>query len=214
MAQNDSKYKDKYLFRWIYLDAVPTSIEMRLQTDDSNYISASVIAQFSGQSFKADSWNLIAIDLNTATATGTFNSASIASDKTILTGAATGIYYLDSAYLRQWKQFDYWYYSKYLVIASGSSSPDQEKFYRNSDWNTADALIGDEEWIDVILYEAMEAIVAEKENATLFSYIMKKKTEAWNDFYDKYPNMVPAITENYYRFENNPQTNDYPNYIK
>jgi len=213
-AQSDSDYKSKYLFRWIYLDAVPTSIEMRLQTDDSNYISSSVTTQFSGQSFKADSWNLIAIDLGEATETGTFDSSSITSDKTILTGAATGTYYMDACYLREWRAMDYWYYSRYLVIADGSTSADQERFYRDNDYNTSDALIGDTEWIDIVLYEAMETMLAEVESAQLFSYIMRKKTEAWDNFYEKYPNMVPVVTTNNWRFNNEPQTNDYPFYFK
>lgn len=202
---NDSDYKQKYLFRWIYLDAVPTSIEMRLRTDDSNYISASVTTQLAGQAFKADQWNLIAIDLNTATETGTFNSASIVGDTMVLTGAETGTYYIDSAYIRAWKLMDYWYYSKYLVMSSSASSADQERFWRSSDYDETDSLIGDGEWIDVILYEAMEGLLAEVENISLFSYIMRKKQEAWDNFYAKYPNMVPEVITNRYRFDNNPQ---------
>lgn len=204
-AQNDSLYKNKYHFRLIYLDAAPTSIEMRLRTSAGNYISTVVTTQFSGQAFKADSWNLIAHNLNEATETGTFNSASIAGDEIVLNGAATGIYYLDTANLREWKLFDYWYYSRNLIIASGSSSPDQEKFYRSSTWNTADTLIGDQEWIDVLLYEALETLMADIENVKLFSYVMRKKKEAWDAFDAKYPNMVPVITTNRYRFDNNPQ---------
>jgi hypothetical protein len=33
----DSKYRSKYDFVWVYLDAVPTSITLRSQIDDSNY---------------------------------------------------------------------------------------------------------------------------------------------------------------------------------
>lgn len=205
VAQNDSDYKGKYHFRWVYLDAVPTSIEMRLQTDDSNYLKTVVTTQFAGQAFKADQWNLIAQDLNTATAVGTFNSASIVSEKIILNGAATGTYYLDTASLREWKLFDYWYYSKNVVVASGSSSADQEKFYRSSTYETADALVGDAEWMDVIIFEAMESLLPGINNVNLFSYIMRKKREAWDEFDAKYPNMVPAITTNRYRFDDNPQ---------
>ena len=207
-AQNDSLYKNKYHFRWIYLDAVPTSIEIRLQTDDSNYIKTVVTAQFSGQAFKADSWNLIAHNLNEATEIGTFNSASIASEKIILNAAATGVYYLDTANLREWKLFDYWYYSRYVVMASGSSAADQEKFYRSSDYNTADSLIGDQEWIDVILFESMERLLVGINNVNLFSYVMRKKKEAWDAFDSKYPNMVPVPTTMRYRFDNDPITSN------
>jgi hypothetical protein len=204
VALSDSLYKSKYHFRWIYLDAVPTSIEMRLRTSASNYLKTVVTTQFSGAAFKADSWNLIAQNLDEATEMGTFNSGSIASDMIILNGAATGIYYLDTADLKEWKLFDYWYYSKYVVIASGSSAPDQEKFYRDSNWNTADSLIGDQEWIDVILYEAMEGLLVGINNVNLFSYIMRKKKEAWDAFSAKYPDMVPVVTTMRYRFDDEP----------
>lgn len=204
VALNDSKYKSKYHFRWIYLDAVPTSIEMQLRTSASNYLSTTVTTQFSGQAFKADSWNLIAHDLNAATEVGTFDSGSIASEKIILNGAATGTYYLDTCSLKEWKLFDYWYYSRNVIVASGSSSADQEKFYRDSNWNTADALVGDQEWIDVILYEAMEGLLVGINNVNLFSYIMRKKKEAWDAFDAKYPNMVPVITTNRWRFDDEP----------
>lgn len=204
VALSDSLYASKYHFRWIYLDAVPTSIEMRLQTDDSNYLKTVVTTQFAGQAFKADSWNLIAQNLDEATEMGTFDSGSIASEQIILNGAATGIYYLDTAGLRQWKLFDYWYYSKYVVMADGSTSADQEKFWRNSNYNTADSLIGDQEWIDVILYEAMEGLLVGINNVNLFSYIMRKKKEAWDAFSAKYPDMVPVVTTIRNRFDNEP----------
>ena len=204
VALSDSLYKSKYHFRWIYLDAVPTSIEMRLQTSASNYLKTVVTTQFSGQAFKVDSWNLIAHNLDEATEIGTFDSGNIASEKLILNGAATGVYYLDICNLREWKLFDYWYYSRNVIMASGSTSADQEKFYRLSTWNTADALVGDQEWIDVIIYEACETVLAEIENIKLFSYIMRKKQEAWDAFSAKYPDMVPLVTTIRTRFDNEP----------
>jgi hypothetical protein len=204
VALSDSLYQSKYHFRWVYLDAVPTSIEMRLQTDDSNYLKTVVTAQFSGQAFKPDSWNLIAQNLDEATAVGTFDSGSIASEKIILNDAATGVYYLDTCNLREWKLFDYWYYSRYVVMADGSTSADQEKFWRSSNYNTADALIGDQEWIDVILYEAMEGLLVGINNVNLFSYVMRKKKEAWDTFGAKYPDMVPLVMTTRYRFDDEP----------
>ena len=204
VALSDSLYKSKYHFRWIYLDAVPTSIEMRLQTSDANYLKTVVTAQFSGQPFKADSWNLIAQNLDEATEMGTFNSASIASEKIILNGAATGVYYLDTCSLREWKLFDYWYYSRNVVIVSGGSSATQEKFYRTSAYDLGDALVGDAEWIDVIIYEALEGLLAEINNVNLFAYVMRKKKEAWDAFSAKYPDMVPVVTTIRNRFDNEP----------
>lgn len=204
VALSDSLYKSKYHFRLVYLDAVPTSIEMQLRTDASNYLKTVVTTQFSGQAFKADAWNLIAQNLDEATEMGTFNSGSIASEQIILNGAATGIYYLDTCNLREWKLFDYWYYSRYVVMAEGSTSADQEKFYRSSTWSTADALIGDQEWIDVIIYEAAETLLAEINNVNLFSYIQRKKKDAWDAFSAKYPDMVPVVTTMRYRFDDEP----------
>ena len=116
-AFSDSNYKRKYHFKWIYLDSAPTSLKLRLQTDDTNYLeSASITTQFSGQSFKADQWNLVAMDLNTATETGTFDSTSIASEKIILTGAGSGTYYIDQSHLRGWEDMDYWYDLSYYFL--------------------------------------------------------------------------------------------------
>lgn len=203
---NDSKYKSKYHFVLRYFDNVPTSIEMRLQTDDSNYLKTVVTTQFAGQAFKADSWNLIAHNLGEATEMGTIDSSNFTSQKVIVNGEATGIDYQDTSNLREWKLFDYWYYSKYVVMADGSSAADQEKFWRSSNYNTADALIGDQEWIDVILYEAMEGLLVGINNVNLFSYIMRKKKEAWDAFSAKYPDMVPVITTIRNRFDNDPIT--------
>ncbi len=206
VALDDSNYKSKYHFRWRYLDNIPDSIEMRLQTDDNNYLKTVVTTQFAGQAFKADQWNLIAQDLNEATEVGSFDSGNIAGDKIIVNGEATGVDYQDAADLRQWKLFDYWYYSRNTVLSSGASSPDEEQFYRSSDYDTNDSLVGDKEWMDVVLIDAMESIMAELDNPTLFSWLMRRKTDVWNDFFAKYPDMVPAITTNKYRFENEPIT--------
>lgn len=203
-AISDSNYKRKYHFRWVYLDAVPTSIEMRLQTDGSNYLSSGAITtQFSGQAFQADAWNLIGYDLNTATETGTFNSANIASEKTILTGAATGTYYIDESSIRAWELFDYYYYGKYMVLTSGATAPTQEFFTTTYDLTME--LLGDSEWVDVVINQALEALIASVENTKLFSYIMKQKQDCWDAFYAKYPDMVPVITTLKYRFNNEPQ---------
>lgn len=203
-ALNDSLYKNKYHFRWIYLDAVPTSIDMQLRTSTVNFLRTTITAQFSGQAFKADSWNKIAQNLDEATEIGTFDSSNITSEKLTLYGASTGVYYLDNCSLREWKLFDYWYYSKNVVMANGSTSADQEKFWRSSNYDTADSLIGDAEWIDVILYEAMEGLLVGINNVNLFSYVMRKKKEAWDAFDAKYPNMVPVITTMRNRFDNDP----------
>src|SRR3990167_11054127 len=57
-AVSDTNYLKRYYFRWIYLDAAPTSIELRFGNDSSNYMGKTVTTQFGGQAFKDDSWNL------------------------------------------------------------------------------------------------------------------------------------------------------------
>ena len=204
-SYSDTNYQRKYQFRWIYLGAVPTSIELRLQTSATKYLKTVVTTQFSGQAFKANQWNLIAQDLNTATKVGVFNSASIASEKVILNGAATGTYYLDNSYARAWELMDYWYYSIYNVVGITSTSADKEYFMDSDDaYETGDYLLGDTEWIGVIMYEALELLMADIENVRLFSVIQRKKREAWDALNAKYPDMVPLITTKRYRFNNDP----------
>lgn len=208
-AFTDSDYKRKYHFKWVYLDSVPTSISLRLHIDASNYIETTgITTQFSGQALKADSWNLIAHDLNNATETGTIaTTSSWAYEEIDLVGASTGVYYLDTSYLRAWENFDYWYYSKNNVISSGSSVADKPYFFTAAGaYDIGDAMVGDNEWVGVILYEAMEYLLGDIDNVRLFSLIQRKKTEAWENFYSKYPNITPTITTKRYRFDNNPQT--------
>jgi len=198
----DANYKRKYQFRWIYLDAVPTSIEMRFQVDDSNYLKTVVTTQFSGQAFKADQWNLIAQDLNEATEVGTISTSSIwASEKVILNGADTGTYYLDTSYLKSWVLMDYWYYSNLNVILTGSTSADQQYFFNSDEIYSSDSsLLGDTEWADVIQFDAMMTCLGEEENQVLFSQIKERRDTAWNELEKKYPDMVPAQITQRYRF--------------
>jgi len=202
---SDTKYKSKYQFRWIYLDAVPTSITMQIRTDASNYLATTVTTQFSGQALKADQWNLIAQNLDEATETGTFDNTSIAAEAIVLTGAGTGTYYLDESNLREWELMDYWYYSMYNVMLTGSTSADQEYFYNSSEvYSTDSSLIGDSEWIDTTMYDAILTGINAKENAQVFGFISRKRQDAWSEVMKKYPSLTPLITSKKYRYENNP----------
>ena len=204
----DTDYKTKYQFMWVYLAAVPESIELRLNTDASNYLGTIVTTQFAGNAFVANDWNLIAHDLNEATETGTFDETNITSETTILNGAANGVYRVDASYLRQWKLLDKWYYSKYNVIPSGSSTPEQEYFIPITGDTTSidllDELVGDSKWIDVILGRAMRTLLADIENATLLSWVNEFKKDAETEFNSKYPSMTPAITTLRRRFDDDP----------
>ena len=201
-AKSDSNYKKKYHFKLIYLDAVPTSIEMRLQTDGSNYLATTVTTQFSGKAFQADAWNLIAQDLNTATPTGTLDSDNIASEQFILNGAATGTYFFDESHLREWSLLDYHYYSVNNVALIGSSVANQEFFMNASEVYSSDSnLVGEKEWVDVVMYDALETTLTDKENRFVLDEIKEKRDTAWDDLVAKYPSLEPVMVTNRYRFQ-------------
>ena len=203
----DSKYKSKFHFKWIYLDAVPTSITLRFQVSDTVYLETTGIAtQFSGAALKADQWNLVAHNLDEATEVGTISTASIwASEKIILIGAATGNYYIDESNLREWTLLDYWYYSRFFVALIGSSVPDQEFFFNSVEvYSTDSELVGDDEWADVIMYDALLITINEQENDKIYAEIKRRRETAWTKLEEKYPDMVPLITTKRWRFNNNP----------
>ena len=199
----DENYKKKYHFKLVYLSAVPTSITMRFQVDDSNYLETTgITTQFSGQPLKAGAWNLIAQDLNTATAVGTISTASVwSSEKVILLGAATGTYYFDESNLREWELMDFWYYSKYSVALIGSTVANQEYFYNSSDvYSTDSSLIGDSEWIDVIMYDAMLTALADVKATENINFIVSKRKEAFDQLTKAYPSMKPLVITSRWRF--------------
>ena len=58
-AISDTAYQSKYYFRWAYFyNNVPTSVDLRFGTDSSNYLYGNVTAQFAGQGFQSNTWNL------------------------------------------------------------------------------------------------------------------------------------------------------------
>jgi len=206
-AFTDSDYKSKYHFKWIYFPSVPTSVTLRLQISDTAYIETTgITTQFAGQAFKAGQWNLVAQDLNEATEVGTISTASSwASEKIILIGAGTGNYYIDDSNLRQWELFDYWYYSRFFVKTLSSETPDQEFFFNSSEiYSTDSELVGDDEWVDVIMYDALLITINVKENDKIYDEIRRRRETAWNALEAKYPDMTPLITTQRYRFNNNP----------
>jgi len=206
---SDDNYKKKYHFRWVYLSAVPTSIEMRLRTDASNYLSSGALTtQFAGNSLVANDWNLIAYDLNTATEVGTFDENSIADEMVIFTGAATGVYRLDQSSLRGWELLDYWFYSLYNVVTSASSVADKEFFIgtteSSADIDTTDKLLGEHKWINLVLAYTKRKLLGEIENPTLLSLVREEKAKAVKDFNSKFPTMTKKIITKRRRYNNNP----------
>lgn len=203
---NDSAYKKKYQFVWIYLDAVPTSIELRHESSAVNYLyTTGITTQFDGSPFKADAWNLVAQDLNLASQQGTFDSTAQAFGRVVLTGAATGTYFIDAFYLREWELMDYWYYSIYNVLASGGTLASKEYFYNDDAapaYDTSDALIGDSEWADVIQYGAMiNNLIDIKASKDSKSEFLSKREAAWQALIMKYPSLEPVIITDRYNFE-------------
>jgi len=208
----DTKYKNKYHFRYIYLGGVPTSIDLRLQTDDSNYLTGNITTQFGGQVLKINDWNLIAVDLNTATEVGSFDNTSIASEMVILNDAPTGVYYLDESSIKEWELFDYWYYGLNSIITLGNTSPDQKYLFNSSEvYSTDSKIVGDDEWIDAIMYDAMLVSINEKENSVIYQEIKGRREKAWTKLTERYPSMVPVIVTQKYRFNHNPGGSGYYN---
>jgi len=194
----DTNYKRKYFFRWIYLDAAPTSITLRVRTDASNYLSSTVTAQHAGQTFVADDWNLLAIDLNTATETGTF-AGTIASEVIILTGAPTGTYYLDASYLKGWILQEYRYYSKNNVL---DGSTYQELFAPDSStYSLTSYLLGDDIWNDVIQFEACGLLLADQKEQSIKDDLEAHRQRAWRALINEYPDFAPRIITQSYRFQ-------------
>jgi hypothetical protein len=196
-ANNDSDYKRKYHFRWVYLDSAPTSITLYLGADSSNYLSSTVTTQFSGASFVTDDWNLLALDMNT-TWTGTENT-SFDWQKITFTGASTGTYYLDSSYMKGWTLEDYWYYSSYnketsAGVGADYFSPD------NATYDGTDLLIGDDIWADVIVYEAQTYLLSDEKEQALKADQWGFRNTALEDLFNTYPDLSPKQTTNTYRF--------------
>lgn len=208
----DARYKRKYHFKWVYLDAVPTSIKLRFQVDDSNYLETTgITTQFSGQALKADAWNLIAHDLNTATEVGTISTSSVwASEKVILVGASTGTYYIDDSYLREWALMDFWYYSRYHVALVASTTANQE-FFMDSDevYSTDSKLIGDLDYVDVIMFSAMETALADLKETEMLNFVRERRQIAWENLAMNYPSLRPLITSLSYRFTTDFNEEDY-----
>lgn len=198
----DANYKQKFHFKLVYLDGVPTSISLRFQVSDSVYIETTgITTQFSGQPFKADSFNLVAHDLNLATEVGSISTSSLwASEKIILIGAATGTYYVDASHLRQWELLDFWFYSRFNIILVGGTTADQEYIMNASEVFSSDSkLIGDSEWIDVVMYDALEKSFADEKDSETLKEIKGLGGDAMSDLMENYPSMKPLITTQRYR---------------
>lgn len=201
-AVTDSLYKRKYKFFKVFLGGSVTSVTLRAKIDASNYLESTVITQFSGQSFKTNDWNILAMDLNTATAIGTMpDQPTFAQYDFQLNGATSGYYYLDEVSFKEWALMDYWYYSSYNVATVGSSSANQKYFRNDSEIYSSDSmLVGPTEFADVVMYDALLSSVADIENSKIYPIIQTKRDSAWNSLTEDYPDMEPNIITHRIRF--------------
>lgn len=202
-AFTDTLYQRKYKFVRIYLSAVPTSINLRLGADSSNYLLKNVTTQFAGQALKAGDWNIIAIDANAPDSTvGTVDTSTSFDYYAIqLVGAASGLYYIDEVSWREWALMDYWYYSKNNVATIGNTVATQPYFMNSSEvYSTDSMLIGPKAYADVAMYDALLTALGDVENAKVFSVILRKREKAWETLLKEFPSMEPMITIHYWRF--------------
>lgn len=211
----DPNYLQKYFFVYVYLTGIPTSIELRYGADSSNYLHTTVTGQFSSQAFKPNAWNLLAFDNNTATTAGTINASTVFNYGAVkLNSAPSGFYNICTSSSKGWAQLDYWYYSKWIVQSAAASIADKQFFMdANGAYDINDSLVGDEEWADLIMYEAMLRGLGDKENDDLYAKIVGFRDTALEQIKANYPDQKPLTTVQTYRFSSGSQTdNSWPGY--
>lgn len=196
----DANYKRKWFFTAVYLSSVPTSIQLKFGLNSSNYLTTTVTSQFSGQAFKANDWNIIGFDLNAPTIVGT-QTTSFTYQAIIFNGASTGTYYIDTSFLRGWLLLDYWYYSSNNIKLTGTTNLNQQYFTTSASfaYDVNDSLLGDDEWSDVIVYEACSLLLADAKETAIKSDVENRKSIAWANFFNLYPDLQPLIISTYYR---------------
>jgi len=202
-AFTDTVYKRNYVFYRVFLSTAPTSITLRFGADSSNYLYKTITIQFSGQAFKANDFNYIAIDLNAPDGTtGTVDTSTLFDYYAMqLNGAASGLYYIDEVSYKQWRLMDYWYYSNFQIKTISSSVADQQFFMNVSEiYSTDSELIGPKEFADIIMYDAMTSTIADLENSKVYPKILEKRDMAWDALKSNYPSLEQLITTHRWRF--------------
>jgi hypothetical protein len=209
-AQSIDNYLEKYYIRRIYLKSIPTNIELRVQTSDDNYLSKTLTEQVTGLPFVANDFNYIGFPFEEGEETGAFDNESIASSKIIPTGYS-GIMYISYDSIDEFLLQQYWFYSKFLVVSDGSSSPDKEQFldYDSNDFDPNDELLGPTKWIDTIIKKARKQLLLGIENEYLRNSVSKTEKRATDEFDRNFPNQEPKLTTVRRRFNNNPEEMNY-----
>lgn len=199
---SDSSYREKYFFVWIYLASAPSSIDLQFGNDNANYLYKNVTTQFSGQALKANDWNLLAFDLNAASAQGAVSDSAFDYFNLVLHDAPSGVYFLGTTYLRKWELLDYWYYSTFNVKTNSSLIPDQEYLFdANEAYSLDSSIVADTDWADVIQYDGMLSCLSDSKDQSTISLISSKREVAWGKLMEKYPDMQPIIITNRVNFE-------------
>ena len=196
----DQNYQRKYYFKKVYFSAVPTSVTLRFGTDASNYFYSTVTTQFSGQSFRANQFNVLAFDLNTASEFGTVDPDSFGIEGVDINGAPAGTYYIDNSYLRGWVNLAFWYYSRNTVATDGSSIADVPFFYDTATdvMYEGASLVGDEEFVNLIQYMAQDLALMDKEDSITKASNAENLKNAKAAFDREYPSEKPIPV--YYRW--------------
>jgi hypothetical protein len=200
---SDALYKRKYVFFKVYLSSAPTFISIKFGADSSNYLTKTVSSQFSGQGFVANDWNTVAFDLNSPDSTvGTVSANTIFSYYELsFTGLADGDVYLDEGSMRGWDSMDYYYYSAWNVMSSTATSADKKYFLdSNNQYEPNDSLVCPEEYVDVVMYDAMTTTITDVENSAVYKTLMDKRASAWDNLVKKYPSLEPIIITHGWRF--------------
>lgn len=196
----DVNYKRKYYFRKIFLNSVPTNIILKYGKDSSNYLYKTITAQFSGQAFKANAWNIVAIDLSSASEIGT-QDENFSFEEVSITGLPSGYFYLDQSFITEWSFMDFWYYSDYMVMTLGNVVANQPYFMDdNNVYSTDSALVCPAPFVDVIMYDAMITSITDRENSKIYPIIDAKRQRAWDSLLEDYPSLEPLIQTNYWTF--------------
>lgn len=207
---SDDNVLEKYYIRRVYLKAIPTNIELRLQTSDADYIGKTVTEQVTGLPFVAGDFNYVGFAIEEGTEVGSFDNSNIASSKFLITGYS-GILYLSYDSIDEFALQQYWFYSKYLITSETSSEPDKEQFlnYSTNDFNINDTLVGPTKWIDTIIKKARKQLLLGIENEYLRNSVSKREKEATQEMDRNFPNQEPKLTTVRRRFNNDPETMNY-----
>lgn len=199
-ATTDADWKKKYFFRSVYFGTdVPTSLVVDLRTDAGDYVSSGALTtQFSGQPFKANDWNLIGFDLNTATVTGTF-AGTFNDERWVFTVTANGSYNFDESFLRGWIMQDLWYYMTSNVLTSANAYQD---FFApdSATYDMAAVLLGDTNWHDFLVYEACTYLLSDEKEQAILQAVSALRDRSWQNLLARYPDETPQISTDVYRF--------------